>query len=90
MASWGAGQRFRESLDRTPGGDVLLLHLDRESKQHDTLAHAMSMPASDSFAHVYVYTGPGDYDPSDAKGYKADPKSGFLTGDRFHELEKQG
>lgn len=88
MASWGAGQRFRESLDRTPGSDVLLLHLDRESKQHDTLAHAMSMPASGSFAHVY--TGPGDYDPSDAKGYKADPKSGFLTGDRFHELEKQG
>ena len=45
-------------------------------------------PASDWIAHVY--TGPGDYDPSDAKGYKADPKSGFLTGDRFHELEKQG
>ena len=37
MASWGAGQRFRESLDRTPGDHVLLLHLDRESKQHDTV-----------------------------------------------------
>ena len=41
MASWGAGQRFRESLDRTPGSTVLLLHLDLgSSKHHDT--HAMS------------------------------------------------
>ena len=63
----------------------MLLHLDGESEQHDT--HAMS-GTRDLFAHVY--TGPGDYDPSDAKGYKADPKSGFLTGNRFHELEKQG
>lgn len=34
--------------------------------------------------------GPGDYDPSKAKGFKADPKSGFLTGDRFQELEREG
>ncbi len=34
--------------------------------------------------------GPGDYDPAKARGFKADPKSGFLTGDRFHELEREG
>lgn len=34
--------------------------------------------------------GPGDYDPSKAKGFKADPKSGFLTGDRFGDLEREG
>lgn len=34
--------------------------------------------------------GPGDYDPSKARGFKADPKSGFLTGDRFNELEREG
>lgn len=34
--------------------------------------------------------GPGDYDPTKAKGFKADPKSGFLTGDRFQELEREG
>ncbi len=34
--------------------------------------------------------GPGDYDPAKARGFKADPKSGFLTGDRFHDLEREG
>lgn len=34
--------------------------------------------------------GPGDYDPTKARGFKADPKSGFLTGDRFHDLEREG
>ena len=37
-----------------------------------------------------MLAGPGDYDPSKAKGFKADPKSGFLTGDRFNDLEREG
>lgn len=34
--------------------------------------------------------GPGEYDAEKVKGFKADPKSGFLTGDRFGELEREG
>ena len=42
------------------------------------------------FTATGVSAGPGDYDPSKAKGFKADPKSGFLTGDRFNDLEREG
>ena len=33
--------------------------------------------------------GPGDYDPSKARGYKVDPKSGFTGKDRFSESERE-
>ncbi|KAK9862945.1 hypothetical protein WJX84_004031 [Apatococcus fuscideae] len=33
--------------------------------------------------------GPGDYDPSKARGYKVDPKSGFIGKDRFSESERE-
>ena len=33
--------------------------------------------------------GPGDYDPSKARGFKVDPKSGFTGKDRFSESERE-
>ncbi len=33
--------------------------------------------------------GPGEYDPTKAKGYKADPKSGFTGKERFNESERE-
>ena len=34
--------------------------------------------------------GPGSYDPNDDVGFKADPKSGFLGGDRFWGAKEEG
>ena len=34
--------------------------------------------------------GPGAYDPKLVEGFKADPKSGFLTGQRFGSQEIEG
>lgn len=33
--------------------------------------------------------GPGDYDPSKARGFKVDPRSGFVGKDRFSESERE-
>ena len=33
--------------------------------------------------------GPGEYDPSKAKGFKADPKSGFTGKERFNESDRE-
>jgi hypothetical protein len=35
-----------------------------------------------------VTPGPGAYDPNRVEGFKADPKSGFLTGERFGESQE--
>ena len=75
MSFFGVGgDRFRPNKDHTPGV------WDRPQ------IYAVECPQRSLAGHA----GPGDYDPSKAKGFKADPKSGFLTGNRFHEMEKEG
>ena len=39
---------------------------------------------------LWSITGPGEYDPKNAPGWKADPKSGFLGNERFNELQREG